>query len=218
MWYMRHMIHTRETQQLVTFLGRARVDFQIFCMKKSYVFICFIDIASWNCWNYTVFGRISICARGGRAHVHFVSFFARDDGPGTCASVIGEVRSTWKSCSQKPVSQKCLKSGGFPRNPQERAGWHFDNFLEKQLGFWCFYVKIVTKPKVLEGFRLARANVHFTLFFARDSWSLVMLEQGMSTLAYFFARENERQQNNRILYSSFCLRLSHENEENVAAA
>ena len=160
---MRHMIHTRQTQQLVTFLGRARVDFQILCMKKSYVFICFIDIASWNYWNYTVFGRISICARGGRAHVHFVSFFARDDGPGTCASVIGEVRSTWKSCSQKPVWQKCLKSVGFPTNPQERAGWNFDNFFfEKPLGFWCFYVKIVTNTKVLEGFRLARANVHFT--------------------------------------------------------
>ena len=135
---MRHMIHTRETQQLVTFLGRARVDFQIFFMKKSYVFICFIDIASWNCWNYTVFGRISICARGGRAHVHFVSFFARDDGPGTCATVVAEVRKAWKSCSQKPFSQKCLKSGGFPRNPQERAGWDFDNFCLKN--HWVFDV------------------------------------------------------------------------------
>ena len=137
MRYMRHMIHTRETQQLVTFLGRARVDFQFF-LKKSYVFICFIDIASWNCWNYTVFGRISICARGGRAHVHFVLFFARDDGPGTCATVVAEVRKAWKSCSQKPFSQKCLKSGGFPRNPQERAGWDFDNFCLKN--HWVFDV------------------------------------------------------------------------------
>ena len=34
-WYMRHMIHMRETQQLVTFLGRARVDFQIFSLESN---------------------------------------------------------------------------------------------------------------------------------------------------------------------------------------
>ncbi len=45
--------------------------------------------------------------------------------------------------------------------------WTF--FFEKPLGFCCFYVEIVTKPKVLVGFRLARANVHFTSFFVRDS-------------------------------------------------
>ena len=42
-------------------------------------------------------------------------------------------------------------------------------FFEKPLGFLWFYFKIVTKTKVLEGFRLARANVHFVSFFARDS-------------------------------------------------
>ena len=162
---MRHMIHTRETQQLVTFLGRARVDFQIFCMKKSYVFICFIDIASWNCWNYTVFGRISTCARGGRAHVHFVSFFARDDGPGTCATVVAEVRKAWKSCSQKPFSQKCLKSGGFSTNPQERAGWHFDNFFLKN--HWVFDVFMLKSLR----------NLRF--------WKDFVLRARMSTLPYF---------------------------------
>ena len=187
---MRHMIHTRETQQLVTFLGRARVDFQIFCMKKSYVFICFIDIASWNCWNYTVFGRISICARGGRAHVHFVSFFARDDGPGTCATVVAEVRKAWKSCSQKPFSQKCLKSGGFSTNPQERAGWKFDNFLLKNhwvfdvfmlkslrtLRFWKDFVlraRMSTLPYFLQGiieiWWCKKKKCHFLLFFAREN-------------------------------------------------
>ena len=99
--------------------------------------------------------------------------FDRDDGPGRCATVVAEVRSTWKSCSQKPFWQKCLKSVGFPTNPQERAGWHFDIFFEKPLGFLCFYVKIVTSTKVLEGFRMARANVHFVSFFARDSWNLI---------------------------------------------
>ena len=49
----------------------------------------------------------------------------------------------------------------------------------------CFYVKIVTKPKVLEGFRLARANVHFVSFFARDSSSLGMQEDEMSVYIVF---------------------------------
>ena len=61
--------------------------------------------------------------------------------------------------------------------------WQF--FVEKPLVFWCFYVKIAANTKVLEGFRLARANVHFTLFFARDYWSLVMLEQEMSFYMVF---------------------------------
>ena len=56
-------------------------------------------------------------------------------------------------------------------------GMKFWHFFWKTIGFLCVYVKIATKPKVLEGFRLARANVHFTLFFARDSWNLIMLEQ-----------------------------------------
>ena len=141
--YIIHVVYeTYDTHERDTTVGHifgARAGgFPIFFLKKSYVFICFIDIASWNCWNYIVFGRISICARGGRAHVHFVSFFARDDGPGTCATVVAEVRKAWKSCSQKPFSQKCLKSGGFPRNPQERAGWHFDNFFLKN--HWVFDV------------------------------------------------------------------------------
>ena len=41
-------------------------------------------------------------------------------------------------------------------------------FCIKPLGFLGFYVKIITKTEVLEGFRLARANVHFVVFFAMD--------------------------------------------------
>ena len=44
----------------------------------------------------------------------------------------------FKSCSQKPFSQKCLKSGGFSTNPQERAGGDFDNFVLKN--HWVFDV------------------------------------------------------------------------------
>ena len=44
----------------------------------------------------------------------------------------------FKSCSQKPFSQKCLKSGGFSTNPQERAGGDFDNFFLKN--HWVFDV------------------------------------------------------------------------------
>ena len=73
--------------------------------------------------------------------------------------------------------------------------WHF--LFWKPLGFWCFYVKIFTKPKVLEGFRLARANVHFTLFFARDSWNLIMLEQEMS-FSIVFCKGKPRTTKNRI--------------------
>ena len=43
-------------------------------------------------------------------------------------------------------------------------------FCLKPLGFLWFYVKIITKTEVLEGFRLAREkkkNVHFTLFFCK---------------------------------------------------
>ena len=42
-------------------------------------------------------------------------------------------------------------------------------FCLKTIGFFLwFYVKIITKTEVLEGFRLARANVHFVVFFAMD--------------------------------------------------
>ena len=41
-------------------------------------------------------------------------------------------------------------------------------FCLKPLGFLGFYVKIITKTEVLEGFRLARANVDFVVFFAMD--------------------------------------------------
>ena len=41
-------------------------------------------------------------------------------------------------------------------------------FVKKPLGFLWFYVKIITKTEVLEGFRLARANVDFVVFFAMD--------------------------------------------------
>ena len=42
-------------------------------------------------------------------------------------------------------------------------------FCLKTIGFLGFYVKIITKTEVLRGFRLARANVHFVVFFAMDS-------------------------------------------------
>ena len=112
--------------------------------------------------------------------------FDRDDGPGRRATVVAEVGSTFKSCSQEPFWQKCWKSIGFPKKSARARGvefWQF--FFEKPLVFLSFYVKIVTKPKVLEGFRLARANVHFTLFFARDSWSLDMWEHEMSFYSVF---------------------------------
>ena len=113
--------------------------------------------------------------------------FDRDYGPGRRATVVAEVRSTFKSCSQKPFLQKCSKSVGFPTKSARARGVDFWNFfLEKPLGFWCFYVKIVTKTKVLEGFRLARANVHFVSFFARDSWSLDILEHEMSFCIVFY--------------------------------
>ena len=93
--------------------------------------------------------------------------------------------------------------------------WQF--FFEKPLVFLSFYVKIVTNTEVLEGFRLARANVHFTLFFARDSWNLDVLEQEMSFYIVFCKGKRGTSQN-RIWSPSFCLRLPHENDENVAAA
>ena len=94
-----------------------------------------------------------------------------------CCRSSNHVKNLLAKAPLTEMFKKCWVS----TNPQERAGWHFDTFFfEKPLGFWCFYVKIFTKPKVLEGFRLARANVHFTLFFARDSWNLIMLEQEMS--------------------------------------
>ena len=214
---MRHMIHMRETQQLVTFLGRARVDFQFF-LKKSYVFICFIDIASWHCWNYTVFGKISICARGGRAHVHFVLFFARDDGPGTCATVVAEVRKAWKSCSQKPFSQKCLKSGGFSTNPQERAGWHFDNFFLKN--HWVFDVFMLKSLRNLwfwKDFVLC-ARMSTLPYFLQGILEIWLCYNKKFNFLLFFARESGLQQNNRIWIPSFCQGLPHENDENMAAA
>ena len=211
------MIHTRETEQLVTFLGRARVDFQFF-LKKSYVFICFIDIASWNCWNYTVFGRISICARGGRAHVHFVLFFARDDGPGTCATVVAEVRKAWKSCSQKPFSQKCLKSGGFSTNPQERAGWHFDNFLLKN--HWVFEVFMLKSLRTLRFWKdfVLRARMSTLPYFLQGIIENWWCKNKKCHFLLFFAKENRLQQNNRIWYLFTFLKLSQKNDENVAAA
>ena len=79
-----------------------------------------------------------------------------------------EARS--KVARKSPFDRNVEKVLVFLRNPQERAGWNFDNFFfEKPLVFLSFYVKIVTNTEVLEGFRLARTNVHFTLFFARDS-------------------------------------------------
>ena len=113
--------------------------------------------------------------------------FDRDYGPGRRATVVAEVRSVRKSCSQEPFWQKCLKSVGFPTKSARARGVNFWNFFfEKPLGFWCFYVKIATNTKVLEGFRLARANVHFVPFFARDYWNFDMLEQEMSFYIVFY--------------------------------
>ena len=39
-----------------------------------------------------MFGRISRCARGGRAHVPRVSFFARDGGPRRRADIVEAVQ------------------------------------------------------------------------------------------------------------------------------
>ncbi len=43
-----------------------------------------------NHWFFKGFG----ISRGGRAHVSRMVLFDRDDGPGRCATVVAEVRST----------------------------------------------------------------------------------------------------------------------------
>ena len=58
-------------------------------------------------------------------------------------------------------------------------------FCLKPLGFFKFYVKIITKTEVLEGFRLARAYVHFVVFFAMDYRSLGILKQEISFCIVF---------------------------------
>ena len=57
----------------------------------------------------------------------------------------------FKSCSQKPFLQKCLKSGGFPKNPQERAGGDFDNFCLKN--HWVFDVFMLKSLRKLRFWR-----------------------------------------------------------------
>ena len=122
-----------------------------------------------------------------------------------------------KIARRSPFDRNVKKVLGFLRIRKSARDEILTIFFLKPLGFWCFYVKIVTTTKVLEGFRLARAHVHFVSFFARDSWSLVMLEQEMSFSIVFY-RESGRQQNNRIRIPPFCQRLPHENDENMAAA
>ena len=71
----------------------------------------------------------------------------------------------FKSCSQKPFLQKCLKSCGFPKNPQERAGGDFDNFcLKNHLVFDVFMLKSLR-------------NLRF--------WKDFVLRARMCTLPYF---------------------------------
>ena len=60
-----------------------------------------------------------------------------------------------KVARKSPFWQKCWKSGVFPRNPQERAGWNFDHFLFKN--HWVFYgfmLKSLRKLRFWEDFVL----------------------------------------------------------------
>ena len=171
---MRHMIHTRETQQLVTFLGRARVDFPFFFEKVIRFHMCY--------WH-----RILKLLK---LHCVWKDFDMRARRPRACALCVIFCKGWWpwhvrnRCCRSSKSVKKLLAQALFTEMfkkivvlVQIRTSAREEIltiFFEKPLGFWCFYVKIVTKPKVLEGFRLARANVHFTLFFARDSWNLMM--------------------------------------------
>ena len=74
-----------------------------------------------------------------------------------------------KVARKSPFDRNVEKVVGFLRIRKSARDEILTTFFEKPLGFLGFYVKIVTNTKVLEGFCLARANVHFTLFFARDS-------------------------------------------------
>ena len=104
--------------------------------------------------NPLVFEDFGVRARR-KTNVSRMVLFDRDDGPGRCATVVAEVRSTWKSCSQKPVWQKCLKSVGFPTNPQERAGWNFDIFFLKNHWFFdVFMLKSLRKLRFWKDFVL----------------------------------------------------------------
>ena len=74
-----------------------------------------------------------------------------------------------KVARKSPFDRNVEKVVGFLRIRKSARDDILTIFFEKPLGFLCFYVKIVTKTKVLEGFRHARAHVHFVSFFARDS-------------------------------------------------
>ena len=73
-----------------------------------------------------------------------------------------------KVARKSPFDRNVKKVLGFLRI-RKSARDEIMIFFVKPLVFTCFYVKIATKTKVLEGFRLARAHVHFVSFFARDS-------------------------------------------------
>ena len=92
-------------------------------------------------------------------------------------------------------------------------------FVEKPMGFLGFYVKIITKPKVLEGFRLAREKKMSTLpYFLQgiiESWWCENQEMSVSIVFYKGKRVTTK---NRIRISLTFLKLSQKNNENVAAA
>ena len=70
-----------------------------------------------------------------------------------------------KVARKSPFWQKCWKSGVFPRNPQERAEGHFDNFFLKN--HWVFDVFMLKSLR----------NLRF--------WKDFVLHTRMSTLPYF---------------------------------
>ena len=123
-----------------------------------------------------------------------------------------------KNCSQKPFGQKCLKSVGFPRNPQERAGRNFDNFFLKNHWFFdVFMLKSLRKLRFWKDF-VSRARMCTSSHFLQGILEVWPCKNKKCHFILFFDRENEGQQNNRILYPSFCLRLPYKNDENIAAA
>ena len=73
-----------------------------------------------------------------------------------------------KVARKSPFDRNVEKVVGFLRIRKSARDEILTIFCLKTIGFLGFYVKIITKTEVLEGFRLARANVHFVVFFAMD--------------------------------------------------
>ena len=62
------------------------------------------------------------------------------------------------------------------------------------------------------------ARVMTLWYFLQGIIEICLCQNKKCHFILFFARENEGQQNNRILIPSFCLRLPYKNDENIAAA